>query len=254
MQNPQPQKQWWAPVWTGLVMDGQAKHYRRMKSAVWLYLYLVLNANRQSGLLVRKLKTISQDMCVSRDTVLRWLTVLRTNGYVETVNTGHSLTLRVTKWKGLSGVGNVSHRKSGTFNSRSWKYPTPELTRNPRFSEHNRPKTAVLAAANKTIGKINLINEMREGGRRGRSNGGFEAVGTLAGRELLAHELAHALDDPEGITLYRSFCARFPERLLRDVLSQVQQIPTDQITKGRGALFTYLVQNHVKRTTEDLGH
>ena len=234
-------------------MDGQAKHYRKMKSAVWLYLYLVLNANRQSGLLVRKLQTIAKDMGVSRDMILRWLNVLRTHDYVETVNTGHSLTLRVTRWRSLSGVGNVSHQKLDKSNSRSWKYSTPELTRNSEFPEQNRPKTAVAAAANKTIVKINLINEMRDGGRRGRSNRGFEAVGTLAGRELLAQELAKALDDPAGIEFYRSYCGRFPERLLRDALSQVQRIPPDQITKGRGALFTYLVQHHAKGTTEDPG-
>jgi hypothetical protein len=32
--NSRHEKQWWAPVWKGLVMDAQAKHYRRMKNAL----------------------------------------------------------------------------------------------------------------------------------------------------------------------------------------------------------------------------
>lgn len=51
-------KQWWAPVWTGLVMDAEGKHYQRMKNALWLYLYFLLTANRKTGWLVRKTGTI----------------------------------------------------------------------------------------------------------------------------------------------------------------------------------------------------
>jgi hypothetical protein len=34
------QKQWWTPVWIGLSAHPDAKHYRRMKNAVWLYVHL----------------------------------------------------------------------------------------------------------------------------------------------------------------------------------------------------------------------
>ena len=46
MENQRTEKQWWAPVWKGLVMDSEAKHYRAMKNAVWLYVYCLLGANR----------------------------------------------------------------------------------------------------------------------------------------------------------------------------------------------------------------
>ena len=52
-------------MWKGLVVDAEAKHYRKMKNAVWLYLYLLLNANRGTGVLMRKTKTISADMGVT---------------------------------------------------------------------------------------------------------------------------------------------------------------------------------------------
>ena len=92
------QKQWWAPVWKGLVMDPEAKHYHTMKNAVWLYLYLLLNANRRTGLLKRKIETVGRDMGVTRDTTLRWFKALREGGYIETSNTGRSLTIQVTRW------------------------------------------------------------------------------------------------------------------------------------------------------------
>src|SRR5262245_23673763 len=123
MENQPTQKQWWAPVWKGLVMDAQGKHYRKMKNALWLYLYLLLNANRKTGLLMRKIKTLSNDMGVSRDTALRWLNVLRKGGYIETVNTGRSLTIQVTRWKALAGVGKTQPQKSEDPSHRDGKYP-----------------------------------------------------------------------------------------------------------------------------------
>jgi len=38
------QKQWWAPVYKGLIMDQKGGHYQRMKNAIWLFLYLLVNA------------------------------------------------------------------------------------------------------------------------------------------------------------------------------------------------------------------
>ena len=49
-------------------MDAEARHYRKMKNAIWLYLYLLLNANRKTGVLMRNIETVSRDMGVPRDT------------------------------------------------------------------------------------------------------------------------------------------------------------------------------------------
>ena len=49
-------KNWWAPIYRGLVCDPGATHYRKMRSALWLYLFLVLHANRRTGLLMRKIR------------------------------------------------------------------------------------------------------------------------------------------------------------------------------------------------------
>jgi len=58
-ENSGKHKAWWAPVWQGLVMDPNAKHYQRMGQAVWLFLYFLLNANRRTGLLMRRSSTIT---------------------------------------------------------------------------------------------------------------------------------------------------------------------------------------------------
>ena len=136
-------KQWWAPVWTGLVVDQGGKHCRKMKTSVWLFLYLVLHANRRTGLLMRKVRTISKDMGITRDTTIRWLKVLRAEGYIATLNTGRYLTIQVKNWKAfqvlagsnsrtgnnpIPAVGNIQHHLHRHFR----RFPTI-LARNRAF-------------------------------------------------------------------------------------------------------------------------
>ncbi len=99
----QTDKQWWTPVWKGLVMDKEAKHFKKMKNAIWLYLYLMLNAKRSNGYLMKKIGTICKDMGISRATIKGWLNVLRTRGYISTQNTGRCLLIQVHKWKAVGG-------------------------------------------------------------------------------------------------------------------------------------------------------
>jgi hypothetical protein len=112
-------------VWTGLVIDSEAKHYRRMRNALWLFLYLLLNANRQGGFLIRKLKTISSDMGVGRGTTLRWLDILRKHGYIATANTGRALFIQVKKWKPLPEVSKMRYQKFQIPDIRGLKNVTP---------------------------------------------------------------------------------------------------------------------------------
>jgi DNA-binding transcriptional ArsR family regulator len=92
---------WWTPVWNGLPVDAGAKHYRAMGSAVWLYLYLLVYSNRETGKLFRRIPTIATDTGLSSRTISRWLNTLKTHGYVESRQTGRSLQISVTKWKSI---------------------------------------------------------------------------------------------------------------------------------------------------------
>lgn len=250
MENQQPQKQWWAPVWKGLVMDAEAKHYRNMKNAVWLYLYLLLNANRKTGLLMRKIETVSTGMGITRHTALRWLKVLRSGGYIKTVNTGRSLTIQVARWKALPGVGRTNIQRSEIANLRYGNDPIPWQTPIRPIS----PRIAgVTAATNETKAKINLINDPRHRIANKPTAVGFTHVGVSIQHEVLAQELAKELSDAAGISLYRSYAAKYPEWLLRKVLAEIEALPPEQITKGRGAFFNYLVQHYAKGVTENPG-
>jgi hypothetical protein len=247
------QKQWWAPVWKGLVMDSDAKHYRTMKNAVWLYLYLLLSANRKSGLLMRKIGTASNDMGVTRDTVQRWLNVLRRGGYIETVNTGRSLTIQITRWKALPGVGRIQRQKSDISNFRNGKNPTSLQAPVRAIPPYIGAVPGFAAAANETKMQINIINDPRGGFNKKPTEMRLTGIRANVRQALLAQELAKRLNDAAGINLYRSYCAKYPEWLLRKVLGEVEALPPERITKGRGALFNFLVQHYAKGTTDDLG-
>jgi DNA-binding MarR family transcriptional regulator len=90
------EKNWWIPLWIGIL---SAKHYQTMRSSLWLYLYFLLHANRYSGTLFRKISTIAKDMELNQRTISRWIKILRQNQYIETKQKGHSLEIKITKWK-----------------------------------------------------------------------------------------------------------------------------------------------------------
>jgi hypothetical protein len=71
--------------------------------------------------------------------------------------------------------------------------------------------------------------------------------------ELLAYDLALALDDLPGFPLYLSYCRKYPESLLRKTLGQIQEIPAGKI-RNRGALYNYLIQKHAPKSPDDSGH
>ena len=50
--------------------------------------------------------------------------------------------------------------------------------------------------------------------------------------------------------MYLSYTKKYPEPLLREVLGQVMEIPTERIKKSRGAFFNYLIRKMVKDTRE----
>jgi biotin operon repressor len=69
--------------------------------------------------------------------------------------------------------------------------------------------------------------------------------------ELLARDLADALNEPGNIAWYLSLAKRYPESLLRQTLSEVRQVPESAIRKNRPALFNHVLKKHVQETRYD---
>jgi hypothetical protein len=93
---------WWVHLWSGLVRDGTGKHYRSLKSALWLYLYLLVAANWRTGSLFRRIATISAETGFSSRTIQRWLKTLRKAGYIVSRSSGRALRISITKWRPIS--------------------------------------------------------------------------------------------------------------------------------------------------------
>lgn len=70
--------------------------------------------------------------------------------------------------------------------------------------------------------------------------------------ELLACDLAEALNDRQTLSIYLLYAKRYPENLLRKILGEVMEIPDQQIKKSRAALFHYLVQKYAPESAKDL--
>jgi hypothetical protein len=133
------------------VLDKEGTHYRKMRSALWLFLYLLLSANRKSGLLYKKIKTISSDTGWSRNLILRWLKILRRSGYIATRNTGRCLLIQIRKWKALPGVTNQTPQKSDISNLRGYKNPTPQRRGDSRNPAHLSRKSRDTLEPNEII-------------------------------------------------------------------------------------------------------
>lgn len=62
--------------------------------------------------------------------------------------------------------------------------------------------------------------------------------------DLLALEIAVALKDEAHLPLYRLYCQRYEETIIRRALATVQEVPDDKIKKSRPALFIFLMKRY----------
>lgn len=245
--NSTEKKEWWAPVWKGLVMDPDAAHFRKMGNALWLYFYFIVNANRSTGLLLRKVRTICSDTGIPRRTIERWLLTLRKEGYIHTSTTGRFLTIGISKWKPLGKAPDMTVQTPqswrGSFDNVGVTQ-TPSDTPKPAWLKE---KLAVWTAAKKnTIKENNLKNDIDN------KNFDFKNHDPIAFKtreELLAHDLANALDDLPGFPLYLTLARKYPESILRETLGRVREIPDGEIKTSRGALFNFLIKRHEVQST-----
>ncbi len=60
----------------------------------------------------------------------------------------------------------------------------------------------------------------------------------------LANEIAETLKDRDSIALFLTYARKYNEKFLRETLAKVMSIDQAKIRKSRGALFTFLVNQH----------
>jgi len=70
-----------------------------------------------------------------------------------------------------------------------------------------------------------------------------------AREELVASDIADALDDRGNIKTYIPFANQYHESFLREILSEVKRTPQYKIRKSRKALFMYLVNYYAHKNS-----
>ena len=233
-------KTWWAPVWNGLVMDPDAAHFKKMGNALWLYFYLVVNANRRTGMLVRKVKTISADTGIGRRKVFEWLNILRSEDYISTKSSGRCLAIIILRWKPLKEMRDSAHQKFRIPHLRGAENRTSQTSFEGQKPASLKEKSKAEDVPKKNTIKENILK------RRYIDFKNDDLLAFKTKEEMLAYDLAKALDDFPGFPLYLSLARKYPESLLREILGRVREIPSEKIKTSRGALFNFLIQQHGK--------
>jgi DNA-binding transcriptional ArsR family regulator len=99
LSEPKKQKDWWTPIWKGLVTDERSKHRKRMGASVWLFLYLLTYTNRKTGIVRKKQATIAEETGYPIRTIQRHLKRLSQAKYITFLDSGHFPQIRIEKWK-----------------------------------------------------------------------------------------------------------------------------------------------------------
>ncbi|MBW2063342.1 MAG: helix-turn-helix domain-containing protein [Deltaproteobacteria bacterium] len=234
-----------------------------MGKALWLFLYLALNTEQGRGCLIRDTKTISEDMGIKERTIREWLKILKARGYIGTRSTGRSLFIHMLSTNFKDRQENVvqsdkSLSGADTFLSsrgaESCQSDKASRGRNSAPLSQKKKKSSsgpIDISINKNIFNIDNIEDKKT------SKSDLEAFRGFTPRtkeEVLALDLALALDDYKALPLYISYSKRYPETLLRSVLGQVKEIPPQEIKKSRGALFNYLIQKYDEQSKENPIH
>jgi DNA-binding MarR family transcriptional regulator len=114
---------------------------------------------------------------------------------------------------------------------------------NPEFTRVNTNNNKLTRNINNIIEEKNFLN-----------SNAFKGFRPKTREEVLALDLAKALNDRRNLALYLSYAKKYPESFLRGVLGEVKEIPYERIRKSRAALFNHLVQKYAQKASKDPGH
>lgn len=238
------QKTWWAPVWRGLVADPTAKHYRQLDGALWLLIYLILHADRLTGVVRQKVSAIARATGISPWTLRDWLRRLRRGGYITLRGTGRAPLIQIRRWRTLIARHPPTPLRGTHAPIRGAPSHLSERASNGRNGELGRANSNGRPSPYKSIfTKVNLRTGSAEKKSSRVWNGAFRP---RTREELLAADLAHGFQDSRNVSRYLQYAHRYPEPFLRRLLSEVRAVPEAKIKRSRAALFTYLLNHYVE--------
>jgi len=224
-------KTWWAPIWRGLIVDPNGKHVRALKAALALFLYIILHADRATGVVTRKEAVIARDMGLSLWTVRAWRRRLEKLGYLDARRTGRGTVMTIRRWR---AVGQRHAAQSGIpvpiRAAETQRADRDDRGKPPMVSGEFRP----LTASNESL----LTRELSRDGGRPTERGPTR-------EEVLASDLADGLHDHAQFRRYLSYARKHDEGLLRRCLSEARAMPAHRIKRSRAAYFEFLLKRHV---------
>lgn len=95
------------PLFENIIADPTGQHRRRMRHAIWLYLYLVAFANLKSGKITARIEEIASRMGIPDATVRSWLGHLRKWHYVSVVKGSDGYHFKIIRWKELADINDT---------------------------------------------------------------------------------------------------------------------------------------------------
>lgn len=233
-------KSWWRPVWSGLVIDPEGKHSKQMGQSIWLFLFLLLEADYKEGTLVKSIKEISREMGRPAGTIKKWLKILKEHGYIQTQRADHSQFIHIRTYKDCDRANKSQRIDQNSSLKRSQSDPSARGQKQPRTPYFNS-KFAKVSDILDRIDKdkyINIDNIDREINSFKNQKEKFIPRNKEG---LLALDIARGLGDLKGIKYYFSVCKKNPELVIRRIYSQVKELPEEKV-KNKGALFNHLIQ------------
>jgi DNA-binding transcriptional ArsR family regulator len=226
----------WTPLRRGLVVDPNGKHIRQLRQAVWLLEYCYLHANWETGILIRKVSRIAQDMGMSPRTIRAWMRRLVAKGYVTIRRTGRASIIHIHRWQPLRRSSAGQYGKTLPLSAAgNGQHPSSRG----RIGQQRRGGIGQVPSLNKSLLTRYLFRE----GDRSPPHDDDARIG------LLANDLAIGLDDPESFDKYRVLAHRYPEPFLRELLSRARSVPSREIRQSRKALFWTLLTRYADPST-----
>ncbi len=95
------------PLFQNIVADGTGQHHRRIRHAIWLYLYLLTLANIKTGKLTTRIADIANATGISEETVRSWLGHLKKWHYVSVVKNRDGFQFKINRWKEITNVNDA---------------------------------------------------------------------------------------------------------------------------------------------------